>query len=779
MSCRALSLLLSTILFAGVAPTVVRADDTPAKAVRAAEFQDHVLTDQDGQHRYVVFLPPGYDPGRRWPVVLSLHGAGERGSDGRRQLSVGMGAIVQLHPDQFPAVIVFPQVEETDERILTAWSPQNPDGRRALQILAEVERRYSIDTSRRILAGWSMGGFGVWQVAAASEPGFWSAALAVSGGATAETAAKLPGGLPMWAIHGVDDRIVNPVRMEQAVAAAMQAGRTVSNTLVKGEGHDVWQVVFGRDEVRRWMLDPASVNPQSLDWSAETVSRIRQENRLPDRDFHASAVISRAVAIRIGNRAFAELAQGIPQAIPRERLQGHVADIEQSISYGGATIRAGIRGITWTADLAEAHVSAVEAERLVIRVGLQNLTLHCASGDLAGGKYEASCGPFEVVLGRRRPVWVEVSTRPRVERGEILLTQRDIRFTIPDDNWFVTEPGWAKATGPGLTPDLVKVGVVGGMYRAKDRVESAVCELIPPLIERIEERLVQVPPDSLASLLWPLPTSPPRIRLIPEGIRTDSEGVSVTVGLAVEGPASAAAVGTVPTKTPIEEGGSQGVIVGIAPRILSSVAEVFADDPAARLDLRDAPDSTLSHLGDESLLRDVAPGLSEGAADFEMRTVLSLPKPFALELDDTQHDSVTRLGLRLNAPVVLLEISRRPRDRSGAWQKCVDCRVSMSQRLTVELNLDDQGGRTVSMNWDRNPSITGQATFAEGFSPTDATLNSDRLVGAFASAWREWTGEAGTTSPVEDLAVGPARLRLNSIPVRGGRIWLEFEPVSH
>ncbi|QDT55254.1 Alpha/beta hydrolase family protein [Caulifigura coniformis] len=777
MSCRALFLLLSAILFAGIAPTVVRADETPANAVRAAEFRDEVLTDQQGDHRYVVFLPPGYDPSRRWPVILSLHGAGERGHDGRRQLAVGMGAIVELHPDQFPAVIVFPQVEETDERILTAWSPQNPDGRRALQMLADVEHRYSIDASRRILAGWSMGGFGVWQVAAGSEPGFWSAALSVSGGATAETASKLPAGLPLWAIHGADDRIVNPARMVQAVSAAAKSGRTVASTLVNGEGHDVWQVVFGRDEVRRWMLDPASVNPQSLDWSSKSLAGIRQQNRLPERDFRASAVIARAVAIRIGNSAFEELAHGIPQAIPRERLQGQVADIEQSITYGGATIRAGIRDITWTADLAEAQVAAVEAERLVIRVGLKNLTLHCGSGDLAGGEYEASCGPFDVVLGRRRPVWVEVSTRPRVQGGEILLTQRDIRFTIPDDNWYVTEPGWARASGPGLTPDLVKVGVVGGMYRAKARVESAVRELIPPLIERIEERLVQVPPDSLASLLWPLPTAPPRIRLIPEGIRTDSRGVSVTVGLAVEGPSTAESVAAFPTATPIVEGESQGVIVGIAPRILSSVAEVFADDPQARLDLRDAPDSALTRLGDESLLRRAAPGLAEGADDFELRTVLSLPRPFTLAPADAQGDSPTRLSLRLHAPSVLLEISRRPRDRSAAWQKCVECTLSLDQNLSVELN-GDTSGRTVTMNWDANPVLHGHAKFAEGFSPSDASLNGDVLVDAFASAWREWTGNAGTTSPVDDLAVGPARLRLNAIPVRGGRIWLEFEPAS-
>ncbi|OAI51865.1 hypothetical protein AYO47_06735 [Planctomyces sp. SCGC AG-212-M04] len=777
MSWRSLLILLcvSSAIEAGVSEA--RGDKAAKKSTPSApvaDFQDCVFTDADGAHRYVVFLPPGYNASRRWPVILSLHGAGERGADGRKQLTVGLGPIVQLHPEAFPAVIVFPQVEETDERILTAWSPENPDGRRSLKILAEVERRYSIDPAHRILTGWSMGGYGVWHVAAASEPGFWSAALSVSGGATAEVAAKLPSGLPMWCIHGTDDRIVKSARMDEAIRAATRADRAVESTLVDDAGHDVWRVVYGRDEVRRWMFDPAAINQQSLDWSNETLVRLGKDNVLPETEFHPSAVVSRAVAIRIGNEAFAELARGIPEAIPRERLTGKVADIERSLEYGGTKIEAGIRGITWTAELVEAQVTAAEAERLVIRVGLKNLTLRSTGGALKGGEYEASCGGFDVILGRHRPVWVQVSTRPRVIDGAIHLTEREIDFSIPHDNWFVTEPRWAKAKGKGLTPDLVKVGVVGGMYRAKDRVEEAVRKLIPPLIERIEERLVQVPPDSVAALLWPLPTSPPRIRLIPEGIRTDSEGVSVTVGLAVEGPSQPSKVPTVLTRTAIREGQSGGVIVGIAPPALSSVAEVFADDPEARLDVRDAPDGALVRLGDESLLREVAPTLKNG--DFELRTVLSLPEPFGFEVEPTSNDSETRLGLKLRAPEVLLEISRRPRDRSQRWQKCFETRISLEQGLAVELNRDGANARSVTMNWDQSPEIRGETTWAAGFVPSDQTLNSERIVAEFASAWRAWTTDAETTSPVEDLAVGPARLRLNAIPTRGGRIWLEFEP---
>src|SRR5688572_26200933 len=143
MCCRSLLILTATLSAAcGVssAPGADRQISTGSSASDSAgQFQDCVFTDADGPHRYAVFVPPGYDAAKRWPVILFLHGAGERGTDGRKQLTVGLGPIVERYPDKFPAVIVFPQVEETDERILTAWSPENPDGRRALEILSDVE----------------------------------------------------------------------------------------------------------------------------------------------------------------------------------------------------------------------------------------------------------------------------------------------------------------------------------------------------------------------------------------------------------------------------------------------------------------------------------------------------------------------------------------------------------------------------------------------------------------------------------------------------------------
>jgi hypothetical protein len=367
--------------------------------------------------------------------------------------------------------------------------------------------------------------------------------------------------------------------------------------------------------------------------------------------------------------------------------------------------------------------------------------------------------------------------RPRVEHGEVQLTRQVIGFHIPDGNWFVTEPDWARAKGKGLTPDLVKIGVVGGMYRSKDEVEKAVRQLIPPLIERIEQRLKIVPPASVASLLWPLPTAPPRVQLIAEGIRTDREGVSATIGLAVEGPVSPRGPSHEQTPAAIDEGDGHGAQVGLSPTLISSVARIFSRDESARLDVRDSPGTALTKLGDRALLAQVAPSLTASSESTELRTVLSLEKPFELSIDDREPADPQSLRLTLHAPEVLLAVAERSQDSQRRWQPRFDCRVSLQQRMSIRLDGAHSGGRGVVVAWDHNPVVTGDARFADGFSPPNRELHAQRMVEAFTEAWREWTRGESTSSIIDDYAVGGTRLRLDAVPTRGERVWLEFRPV--
>ena len=101
VSCRLNLLLLAALLITVLVPS------TAAARTAAGRFVDRIFRDEAGEHRYVVFVPAGYNPQRRWPVILFLHGAGERDRDGRRQLTVGLGPLVKARAETFPALVVF------------------------------------------------------------------------------------------------------------------------------------------------------------------------------------------------------------------------------------------------------------------------------------------------------------------------------------------------------------------------------------------------------------------------------------------------------------------------------------------------------------------------------------------------------------------------------------------------------------------------------------------------------------------------------------------------
>ena len=94
-------------------------------------FVEKVFKDEAGEHKFVVFIPSSYSPSKPLPVILYLHGAGERGSDGRSHLNIGFGAMVKAREANFPAVVVFPQCEDTRGRVLQGWLAGSPEIGRA------------------------------------------------------------------------------------------------------------------------------------------------------------------------------------------------------------------------------------------------------------------------------------------------------------------------------------------------------------------------------------------------------------------------------------------------------------------------------------------------------------------------------------------------------------------------------------------------------------------------------------------------------------------------
>lgn len=216
------------------------------QSVSPGKFQRRIAKVVAGD--YLLYLPPNYKPrGReRFPLLLFLHGYGERGSDLEKMKVHGPFKEI-AKGRQFPFIIVAPQMPETQ----TTWDPDTLTG-----LLDEIESKYRVDRSREYVAGISMGGYGTWALAAAT-PDRFAAVVPICGGGNFLSAARLTK-LPIWAIHGDQDPAVPIEQSRTMVDAVKRAGGDIKFTVVPGGGHDVWTPYFAGTELYDWLLQHRS-----------------------------------------------------------------------------------------------------------------------------------------------------------------------------------------------------------------------------------------------------------------------------------------------------------------------------------------------------------------------------------------------------------------------------------------------------------------------------------------------------------------------------------------
>lgn len=231
------------IVLALAAPGAARAEDEPM----ATGFLNRAVK-QDGQsYPYVVYVPRNYDKNQKWPVILFLHGAGERGDDGLKQSEVGLGRAVRMHPERFPALVVMPQCPEKQW-----WDAKG--AKAALKALDEVVDKYSGDRSRLYLTGLSMGGYGSWTIAS-DKPEMFAAVAPICGGGDPKAMAERLKGLPLWVFHGDADPAVPVARSREMVEAIKSAGSTVIKyTEMPGVQHNSWDAAYENPEFATWLF---------------------------------------------------------------------------------------------------------------------------------------------------------------------------------------------------------------------------------------------------------------------------------------------------------------------------------------------------------------------------------------------------------------------------------------------------------------------------------------------------------------------------------------------
>lgn len=241
---RIFSRLMFAALSGALALPCLAADETKVETGQHARtFEKQITLKLD----YLLSLPPTYgqEAGKKWPVILFLHGSGERGSD------------VQAVKKHGPPAVVAKDPTGTVASEFIVISPQCPAGRwwkpdELIALVDDVSSRYGVDNDRVYLTGLSMGGFGTWDLAS-NYPDRFAAIAPMCGGGNTAMVRRLKK-LPIWIFHGAADHTVPVERSDEMNAALKKIGADVQYTRYDGVDHDCWTRSYNNPDLYTWFL---------------------------------------------------------------------------------------------------------------------------------------------------------------------------------------------------------------------------------------------------------------------------------------------------------------------------------------------------------------------------------------------------------------------------------------------------------------------------------------------------------------------------------------------
>jgi len=201
----------------------------------------HLKTQVIVEMQYLIYLPRDHAQQESWPLLLFLHGAGERGKDLELVKKHGPPKLIAGGRD-FPMVVVSPQCPADQ------WWEPGP----LAALLDEVVAKQRIDKRRVYVTGLSMGGFGTWALASHA-PERFAAIAPICGGGEPFMARRIRD-IPAWVFHGAKDSVVPLDRSERMVEALQRAGGNVQFTVYPDTDHDSWTETYDNPKFYEWLL---------------------------------------------------------------------------------------------------------------------------------------------------------------------------------------------------------------------------------------------------------------------------------------------------------------------------------------------------------------------------------------------------------------------------------------------------------------------------------------------------------------------------------------------
>lgn len=253
--------LLLCLLFYSLCPLTLLGQDATA-------YQPDFFIHKGDTLPYKILFPKNFDPEQEYPLLLVLHGAGERGKDNMAQLT--HGSMLFLKDDirqEYPAIVVFPQCPSesywsnvaVDREIWPLQfkfktSGEPTSAMKLLQgLVHDLKEREYVDKKRIYVGGLSMGGMGTLELLR-REPNTFAAAFAICGGDNLENAKKYKA-VPLWLFHGTKDDVV-PVELSQSLADRLEAigAKNIKLTLYPEVKHNSWDNAFAEPNLMPWLF---------------------------------------------------------------------------------------------------------------------------------------------------------------------------------------------------------------------------------------------------------------------------------------------------------------------------------------------------------------------------------------------------------------------------------------------------------------------------------------------------------------------------------------------
>lgn len=209
---------------------------------------------------YRIYVPFNYSEGKKLPVLVNLHGASHRGNDNTSQLAMLNHIILNEELEVTDAIIICPQCPEGEKWVDTSWGsgsydmdsiPESNEQKAVVELVQQIMQEYPVDENRIYACGYSMGGYGTWNLLM-RHGDLFAAGIPMCSAGDPSKAEQLKD-IPIWAVHGAKDPTV-PVQGSRDMAQALEGAPNFHYTELADNEHDVWTYTYTNTEIFTWLF---------------------------------------------------------------------------------------------------------------------------------------------------------------------------------------------------------------------------------------------------------------------------------------------------------------------------------------------------------------------------------------------------------------------------------------------------------------------------------------------------------------------------------------------